>query len=95
MGLPQNAGITDSAFSFKAEKGIVETNTPESAGIDLLLRYRDDILVLASDYTKFVAWFHKLKEKAGIFKTTYSVRSPFGSVRQKTEKYSCFNSVCR
>ena len=46
MGLQQNAGITDSAFSFKAEKGIVETNTPESAGIDLLLRW-DDILVLA------------------------------------------------
>ncbi|CAE7359305.1 unnamed protein product [Symbiodinium necroappetens] len=42
---------------YQVIEGMVEKDTLESVGIDLLLRYRDDILILASSYEKFLTWF--------------------------------------
>ena len=68
MGLPQSAGIADSAFYHKAERGLVDEQSLRETGIDLLIRYRDDILILSHDYGKFVAWFQVLKARSGFFR---------------------------
>ena len=90
MGLPQSAGIADSAFYFKAEKGMVEKDTLESVGIDLLLRFRDDILILASSYEKFLTWFQKLKNKAGFFKLQCEEIVRFSEVEDKEVQFLQF-----
>ena len=83
-------GIADSAFYHKAERGMVEKDALESVGIDMLLRYRDDILILASSYEKFIAWFQKLKTKAGFFKLQCQEILRFSKVEDKEVQFLQF-----
>ena len=90
MGLPHSAGIADSAFYHKAERGMVEKDALESVGIDMLVRYRDDILILANSYEKFIAWFQKLKSKAGFFKLQCEEIVRFSKVGDKEVQFLQF-----
>ena len=61
-GLPQSSGIADSTFFFIAERGLVDDESLRDAGSDLLTRYRDDILILANNYAKFIARFQMIQK---------------------------------
>ena len=69
---------------------MVEKDALESVGIDMLLRYRDDILILASSYEKFIAWFQKLKSKAGVFKLQCEEIVRFSKVEDKEVQFLQF-----
>ena len=56
----------------------------------MLLRYRDDILILASSYEKFIAWFQKLKSKAGFFKLQCEEIVRFSKVEDKEVQFLQF-----
>ena len=68
MGLTHSGEVADTAFFFRCEKGLVDSDAARSNyGLEAYWRFRDDIAMIATDVYKMEALIKEMKRRAQYF----------------------------
>lgn len=95
MGVSQSAGIADTAFFCKAERGLCTPDVLKNSGVELYMRYRDDGLILVSDISAFKPWFAQFKVAAGYFKVEVEAVKKFYALHtEEVDFLQCTVMLC-
>ena len=62
MGLVHSGAVAETALLNKADRRMFDQEVLREHGIELALRYRDDVLIYGTDMALFKVWYEKYQE---------------------------------